>query len=110
MVASATTFSVAANSKSVDQVSGVYQFVGKGMLTLASRASVTGLNATLAVNGIPIVNDQPHPFFGATGGLSTKDHIMAQAMTSGGRVELTFRNTSGGAITVDFYLTWDPMK
>jgi len=109
VIASTTALSVAANAKSADQVAGTYQFVGKGKITLIARGSATGLNVTALVGGIALVNDQPIPFTGTAGALSTNDHIIASQVMNGGRVELTFRNTTGGALTVDTLLLFDPM-
>lgn len=109
VIASTTALSVAANAKSADQVSGTYQFVGKGKITLVARGSATGLNVTCLVGGIALINDNPIPFTGTAGALSTNDHIIASQVMNGGRVELTFRNTTAGALTVDTLLLFDPM-
>lgn len=109
VVASTTALSVAANAKSADQVSGQYQYVGKGKFTLIAKGSATGLNVTCAVGGINLVNDQPIPYTGTAGALSSADHVIASQVLSGGRIELTYRNTSGGALTVDCLLYFDPM-
>jgi len=62
VVASGSAVSIAANTKSADQVSGQYQHVGRGKFTLISIASATGMNVTCAVGGINLVNDQVIPF------------------------------------------------
>lgn len=109
LVASTTALSVAANAKSADQVSGQYQHVGAGRFTLVARGSATGLNATFSVGGIQLCNDLAIPYTGTAGALSARDHIMAEQILPGGRVELTFRNTTAGALTVDSLVYWDPM-
>lgn len=109
VVAATTALSVAANAKSADQVSGTYQFVGKGKITLACRGSATGLNVSCKVGGISLVDDQAIPYTGTAGALSSNDHIMTSQVMNGGRVELTFRNTTAGALTVDSLLLFDPM-
>lgn len=103
-IASQTGLSVAANTKSADQITGTYQFAPfDGELTLYARGSATGMNITLTVNGQQLVNDQPVPFFGTSGALSKNDHDVASfAIPVGARTELTFRNTTGGALTIDF--------
>ena len=108
IIASKTTFSVAANTKSVDQVSGQYQNVGKGKIILAALGSITGLNCTLSVGGITIINDQPLPWFGTTGTMSLSDNVVCSQMLNGGKVELSFRETAGGAPTVDYQLMFEP--
>lgn len=109
LIASATTFSVGANAKSADQVSGQYENVGRGKFTLMGLASATGLNVTCAVGGISIVNDLPIPFFGTTGALDTSANVIVSQTMTGGRVELFFRNTTGGALTVDYQLLFEPL-
>jgi len=64
VVASGTAVSIAANTKSADQVSGQYQHVGRGKFTLVARGSATGMNVTCAVGGINLVNDNAIPYTG----------------------------------------------
>lgn len=106
VVAAGSAVSVAANTKSADQVTGQYQFVGKGTITLACKGSATGLNVTCRVGGISLVDDQPIPFTGTAGTISINDNIMANQRMAGGRVELFFRNTTGGALTADYNLAY----
>ena len=107
-IKSETTLSIGANAKTADLVSGQYENVGKGKIILAGLSSVTGLNCTLSVGGITIINDQPIPWFGTTGGLSLSDNVITSQLLNGGKVELFFRNTTGGAITVDYQLMFEP--
>ena len=109
VVASTSALSVAANAKSADQVSGQYQYVGKGKFTLIGRASATGLNVTCQVGGIALVNDQVIPYTGTAGAIDASAHIVTSQVMPGGRVELTFRNTTGAAITADSVLYFEPM-
>lgn len=104
VVAAQTTLSVAANSKSTDQISGTYQFVPYDCeLIVYARASATGQNLLLFVNGQALMNDQPIPFFGSTGALTKKDHEVASfTIPAGSRIEFYVRNTTAGALTVDF--------
>lgn len=103
-----TTFSVTANLKSVDQVTGQYENVGKGKIILAILSSATGLNVTLSIGGITVVNDQPIPWFGTTGGLSLADNVMVAQELNGGKVEMFLRNTTGGTLTADYQLMFEP--
>lgn len=107
-IASKTTFAVSANTKSVDQVDGQFQNVGKGKITLIALGSITGVNATLNVGGISLVDDKPLPYFGATGGMDVSAHVIATQSVNGGRVELFFRETAGGSPTVDYLLLFEP--
>jgi len=109
VVASGTAVSIVANTKSADQVSGQYQHVGRGKFTLIARGSATGMNIQMAVGGINLVNDQAIPYTGTAGALDATAHIMASQVLDGGRVELFLRNTSGGTLTTDFILYYEPM-
>ena len=102
VVASGATISVGANAKSSDQVTGRNQYVGKGRIQLIGLPSAVGMNYTLNVGGIALVDDQPVPFFGTTGTLSMRDNVICEQMIAGGRVELFLRNTTSGALTNDF--------
>jgi len=103
-----TALSTAANTKSADLVSGQYEFVGRGKFTLAALGSATGMNIELRVGGVTIVADQAIPWTGTAGTLSISDHVIASQSLNGGRVELFIRNTTGGALTTDLILLFDP--
>lgn len=103
-----TALSTVANVKTADLVSGQYEFVGKGKFTLACLGSATGMNVELRVGGITIIADQPIPWTGTAGSLSIADNVMASQTLNGGRVELFLRNTTGGTLTTDLILLFDP--
>lgn len=109
VVASGNTISTAANTKSADQVTGRNQYVGKGRIQLFARGSATGMNTTLNVGGIALVDDNAIPYFGAAGSLSVNDHGVIDQVVAGGRVELFLRNTTGGALTTDYLILFTPM-
>lgn len=112
VVASGTTLSLTTGTKSADQVTGRNQYVGKGRLQVCARASAaaaTGIRATVNVGGVALIDDQLIPFAGATGGLSTKDHMIIDQVVAGGRVETYFRNDSAGTLTVDYVVLFTPM-
>jgi len=109
VIASAVTLSTNANTKTADLISGTYQFIGKGKITLCARGSAAGMNVQLSVGGIALVNDSAIPYFGATGALSINDHVVCSQVMNGGRVELYLRNTSGGALTTDYSVLFEPM-
>ncbi len=104
-----TALSVAANTKSPDLVSGQYEFIGKGKITLAALGSATGMNVELRIGGITIIGDQAIPWTGTAGGLSLSDHIIASQSLNGGRVELFLRNVTSGALTTDLILLFEPI-
>lgn len=103
-----TALSTAANTKTADLVSGQYEFVGKGVFTLAVLGSATGMNVELRIGGITIIGDQPIPWTGTAGTISIADNVMASQQLNGGRVELFLRNTTGGALTTDVLLLFEP--
>lgn len=107
---SVVTLSTLTTVKTAELVSGQYQYVGKGVISLFARGSAAGMNATLAVGGVTICDDLPISYFGATGGLSTKDHLMVSQAVSGGRVSFQLRNTTGGTLTSDILLAFEPSK
>ncbi len=109
-IASGVTISTAANTKTADLVTGQYQFLGKGKVTLVARGSAAGMNAQLSVGGISLHNDLPIPYFGTTGALSINDHVVVSQIMNGGRCELFLRNTSGGALTTDYTILFEPSK
>jgi hypothetical protein len=109
VICSGMTVSTGAYTKTADLVSGQYQFVGKGKITLIARGSAIGMNATVTVGGVALVNDQPLAFIGTTGGLSVNDHIIVSQVMNGGRVEFYLRNTTVGALTTDYQLMFEPM-
>lgn len=104
-----TALSTAANTKSADLVSGQYEFVGKGKFTLAALGSATGMNIELRIGGITIIGDQAIPWTGTAGTLDLSAHVIASQVLNGGRVELFIRNTTGGALTTDLILLFDPL-
>jgi hypothetical protein len=99
-----------ANTKTADLVSGTYQFVGKGKVTLVAKASITGILATCLVGGVALVNDQMIPFTGTAGTISVNDNIVASQVMNGGRIELYLRNnTATAGTTADYMLLWEAM-
>lgn len=100
--------SMTANTTSTDQVTGTYQHVQPGWITLVGKASATGVSTTLVIGGVTVVNDQPVIFTGTAGTISTKDNILTHIYTRGGRAELKFKNSTGGTLTVDAQLIWSP--
>ncbi len=109
IITSGSATSLAANTKSADEVTGQYQHLGKGRYTLVTLGSATGLNVECRIGGITIAADTPIPFTGTAGTVSTSDHTIVSQILAGGRSELFFRNTTGGALTYDHLLLFDPM-
>jgi len=111
IIVNATALSVSGNAVSSEQVStSTYQFIPfTGTCYLACRGSATGLNVQLAAAGQTLCNDQAIPYTGTAGAISVIDHqIVSFPIEAGSRVELKFRNTTGGALTVDYQLFIEP--
>jgi len=98
-----------ANTKTADLISGTYQFIGKGKVTLVAKGSAAGINATILVGGVALVNDMPVLYTGTAGTVSINDNILASQMMNGGRVELYLRNTTATAgTTCDYLVLFEP--
>lgn len=109
VVASGTTTAVGANTKTADLVSGQYQNVQKGKLTLVAYPAETALNASLSIGGITLINDLPISWFGTTGSMDLSAHVVLSQEVLGGKIELYFRNTGASATqTVDYQLLFEP--
>jgi hypothetical protein len=109
IVASGSAVSVAANTKSADQVTGRNQYVGKGRLQVIAKNSATGTNLTVNVGGVALMDDQIIPYTGTAGTISVNDNVLIDQVVAGGRVELFLRNTTGGALTTDYIIYFTPM-
>lgn len=109
VINSQTALSTGANTKTADLVSGTYQFIGKGKVTVVAKGSATGMYITCLVGGVSLVNDFPIPYTGTAGTISINDNIIASQVMKGGRVELYLRNTTGGALTTDLLVLFEPM-
>lgn len=96
--------SVAANAVSANQVAGqLFEFLSRPTpLLLAAAASAAGLNVTLLVGGQAVINDQP--ISSANRFPILPDDIVTAVRAGVGRIILTFRNTTGGALTVSWSL------
>lgn len=97
-----TAFSVAANAVSANVVAGqIYEFLERAAnLMLCAVGSAVGLNVTLVIGSVVIINDQP--ISGANRFPITPDDIVTKVRGARGRIVLTFRNTTGGALTVNW--------
>ena len=93
---------LAANSVSANQVAGqLYEFSNGGPLMLAATGSAVGVNATLLVGGIAIINDQPISQANRFP-IVPDDVATAMRRSPRGRIVLTLRNTTGGALTANW--------
>lgn len=110
IIVNGTALSVSANSTSTEQIqTSTYQFIPfDGTLRMAAKSSATGINVSFAAAGQTLCNDQPVPYTGTAGTISILDNEMAAVpVESGSRAELKFRNTTAGALTVDYLVVLD---
>lgn len=111
VIASGTATSVAANTKSADQVSGTYQFLPfDAEVFVIARGSATGMNVLLFADGTALMNDMAIPYTGTAGAISQNDHSIASfPLNAGSRIEFYLRNTTAGALTTDYMLIAEPL-
>lgn len=90
--------SVAANSVSTNVLAGqLYEFVNPGTgVTISVTGSATGLRATF-ICGLPLVNDQAISLNNRFPLIP--DDILMNGSVPGGRMVLTARNSTAGALT-----------
>jgi len=110
VVLSLLASSLTTGLKSADLVSGYNQNVGAGTISLYALSSATGMTHTLAINGVPLVDDQPIPWFGTTGTMKKLDNEILTQRIAGGRVTYNLRNPTGGTLTADVLITFTPGK
>lgn len=98
--------SVAANSVSTNQLAGeLYEFLDRpANVLLAAAAAAVGLRATLLIGGVAVVNDQD--VSQANRFPIIPDDVVTEEQGIG-RMILTFRNTTGAAILVNWSLDVD---
>lgn len=92
------SLSVAANTPSANVLAGqLYEFVPRVNVTISACGAATGLRVTF-ICGVPLINDQAinlqnrFPLI--------PDDIIHNGVVPGGRMVLTFRNTTAGALVV----------
>jgi hypothetical protein len=94
-----------ANTKTANLSTGTFQIVPAGtVVTLYAKGSATGINATLLVGGIPLINDQPVVNIGTAGTINRLNDMQTSVKTGGGFIELYLRNTTATAGTTCDYL------
>ena len=109
VIATGITYSQGAYSKSANLITGRNQFLGKGRIQLAILPSAIGMNASLSIGGVPLIDDLALAWFGTTGAMNVKDHIVVDQVVAGGTAEFYLRNTTVGALTNDYIVYFTPM-
>jgi hypothetical protein len=96
--------SVAANATSTNRVAGLtHEFLDRpAQLVLASAAAAVGLNVSLLVAGVALVDDQS--VSQANRFPIIPDDVIASEAVGGGRIILRFRNTTAGAIITNWMI------
>jgi hypothetical protein len=93
-----SALSVAANGVSANLYAGkLYEFVGPCTVRVRISAAAAGLQATLLANGVAVVPDQAVSSSNRWPVLP--DDMVVQFPFDGGRLIMTIRNTTAGAIT-----------
>lgn len=94
-----------ANTKTADLSTGTYTIIPKGTtVNFYAKGSAAGINATLLVGGIPLINDQPIVGIGTTGSINRLNDLQTSVRTNGGKIELYLRNTTATAGTTCDYI------
>lgn len=109
LIGSAMTLSTAAYTKTANLITGRNQFLQKGRIQVVARGSAIGMNLSVSIGGVPLMDDQVLPFIGTTGALSVKDHVVIDQVIAGGTAEMYLRNTTVGALTTDYAVYFTPM-
>lgn len=98
--------SVAANTSSTNQLAGkLYEFLDRpANILLAAAAAAPGINVTLLIGGVAVVNDES--ISQANRFPILPDDVVTQERGLG-RLILTFRNTTAAAIIVNWSVDID---
>jgi hypothetical protein len=101
-VMSDSAFSVAANAVSANLYAGkLYEFPPRpSIVRLRLSASAAGMNCTLLVGGVSVVNDQPYSNSNRWP-ILPDDLVIQVPVRAGSRLVLTLRNTTGAALTTN---------
>jgi hypothetical protein len=96
--------SVAANATTTNRVAGLtHEFLSsRAGVVLAAAAAAVGLNCSLLIAGVAIVDDQS--VSQANRFPIIPDDVMASETVGGGRILLRFRNTTGAAIITNWLI------
>lgn len=96
--------SVAANVTSTNRVAGLtHEFLDRpASIVLAAAAAAVGLNCSLLIGGVAVVDDQS--ISQANRFPIIPDDIVSSENAGGGRLVLRFRNTTGAAIIVHWMI------
>lgn len=109
VIGSNITLSVGAYTKTANLITGRHQFLGKGRIVVVAYPSAVGMNLSLSIGGVPLIDDQKIGWFGSTGSMNAKEHVIIDQVIAGGTAEMYLRNTTVGALTNDYVVYFTPM-
>jgi len=109
VIGSDVTLSVGAYTKTANLITGRNQFLQKGRIQVIVFPSAVGINLSLSIGGVPLIDDQKIAWFGSTGSMNAKDHVIIDQVIAGGTAEMYLRNTTVGALTNDYVVYFTPM-
>jgi len=109
VIGSDVTLSTGAYTKTANLITGRHQFLGKGRIVVIAYPSAVGMNLALSIGGVPLVDDQKIGWFGTTGSMNTKEHVVIDQVIAGGTAEMYLRNTTDSALTTDYVVYFTPM-
>ena len=109
-ISTAQGLSTGAYTKTANLITGRNQFLQKGRIQLWAKGSAIGMNLSVVVGGVAIMDDLAVPSIGTTGTLSTNDNAIIDKVVAGGVAEFYLRNTTAGGLTMDYILAFTPMK
>lgn len=109
VIGSDVTLSTGAYTKTANLITGRNQFLQKGRIQVVALPSAVGMNMSLSIGGVPLVDDQKIGWFGTTGSMNVKDHVVVDQVIAGGTAEMYLRNTTVGALTTDYVVYFTPM-
>lgn len=109
VIGSDITLSVGAYTKTANLITGRHQFLPKGRIVVIHYPSAIGMNMSLSIGGVPLIDDQKIGWFGTTGAMNVKEHVVIDQVIAGGTAEMYLRNTTVGALTNDYVIYFTPM-
>lgn len=107
-IAGGMALSLTTGVTSAELISGSWQNLPKGRLTVLARGSATGLTHSMLVGVYALMVDQPIMYFGTTGVLDRLAHIALDQNVNGGYLSYKIKNPTGGTLTCDYSVLFEP--
>jgi len=110
-IATGVAVSTAANTTADVTIPRTYQTLPKGRLFLCARGSAAGMQVNLYIGGAVVAKNVPvFRTSATTGTLDLQTDVVVDQNVQGGVIEFQLVNTTGGALTTDYYLGIEPQK